>query len=99
MDQQPLGPTFRKLVLAEVAHRTRIVQVASVELDVLAHAKIVVPRYRDHRIWIVLDQPGQRLVELGGDSLIQSPSAFGGMIKAETAKWQKVVEFAGLKVE
>ena len=41
----------------------------------------------------------QRLVELGGESLIQSPEAFGGMIKAETEKWRKVVEFAGLKVE
>ena len=41
----------------------------------------------------------QRLVELGGEPLIQSPEAFGGMIKAETEKWRKVVEFAGLKVE
>ena len=41
----------------------------------------------------------QRLVELGGEPLIQSPEAFGGMIKAETEKWRKVVEFAGIKVE
>jgi tripartite-type tricarboxylate transporter receptor subunit TctC len=41
----------------------------------------------------------KRLVELGGAPLIQSPDAFGDMIKAETAKWKKVVEFAGLKVE
>jgi tripartite-type tricarboxylate transporter receptor subunit TctC len=41
----------------------------------------------------------QRLVELGGEPLIQSPDAFGEMIKAETEKWKKVVEFAGLKVE
>jgi tripartite-type tricarboxylate transporter receptor subunit TctC len=41
----------------------------------------------------------QRLVELGGEPLIQSPEAFGDMIKAETEKWKKVVEFAGLKVE
>jgi tripartite-type tricarboxylate transporter receptor subunit TctC len=41
----------------------------------------------------------KRLVELGGEPLIQSPEAFGDMIKAETAKWKKVVEFAGLKVE
>ena len=33
----------------------------------------------------------QRLVELGGEPLIQSPEAFGGMIKAETEKWRKVV--------
>ena len=41
----------------------------------------------------------KRLVELGGDPLPQTPEAFGDMIKAETAKWKKVVEFAGLRVE
>jgi len=41
----------------------------------------------------------KRLVELGGEPLIQSPEAFGSMIEAETEKWKKVVEFAGLKVE
>jgi tripartite-type tricarboxylate transporter receptor subunit TctC len=49
----------------------------------------------------VLAEPDmrKRLVELGGDSLIQTPEAFGNDIKAETDKWKKVVEFAGLKVE
>ena len=41
----------------------------------------------------------QRLVELGGAPLIASPEAFGDMIKAETDKWKKVVDFAGLKGE
>ena len=41
----------------------------------------------------------KRLVELGGDPLIQTPDAFGNDIKSETDKWKKVVEFAGLKVE
>ena len=41
----------------------------------------------------------KRLVELGGEPLISSPEAFGEQIKAETEKWRKVVEFAGLKVE
>ncbi|MGV7212598.1 Bug family tripartite tricarboxylate transporter substrate binding protein [Bradyrhizobium sp. UFLA05-112] len=41
----------------------------------------------------------KRLVELGGEPLVQTPDAFGDMIKAETDKWKKVVEFAGLKVE
>jgi len=41
----------------------------------------------------------QRLVELGGEPLIQTPEAFGDQIKAETEKWHKVVEFAGIKVE
>jgi len=49
----------------------------------------------------VLAEPDmrKRLVELGGDSLMQTPEAFGNDIKAETDKWKKVVEFAGLKVE
>jgi tripartite-type tricarboxylate transporter receptor subunit TctC len=41
----------------------------------------------------------KRLVELGGEPLISSPEAFGAMIAAETEKWEKVVKFAGLKVE
>jgi tripartite-type tricarboxylate transporter receptor subunit TctC len=32
-------------------------------------------------------------------TFIQTPEAFGQPIKAETDKWKKVVEFAGLKVE
>jgi tripartite-type tricarboxylate transporter receptor subunit TctC len=41
----------------------------------------------------------KRLVELGGAPLIQAPEAFGEQIKAETDKWKKVVDFAGIKVE
>jgi len=41
----------------------------------------------------------KRLVDLGGDPLIQTPEKFGADIVAETEKWKKVVEFAGLKVE
>src|ERR1700748_3647422 len=41
----------------------------------------------------------QRLVELGGAPTIQTPEAFGDQIKAETDKWKKVVDFAGIKVE
>ncbi len=41
----------------------------------------------------------KRLIELGGEPLIQSPKAFGDQIRAETEKWKKVVEFAGLKVD
>src|SRR3982074_3297192 len=39
-----------------------------------------------------------RLIELGGEPLIGPPDAFGAMIVAETEKWKKVVEFAGIKV-
>src|SRR6478672_9043290 len=41
----------------------------------------------------------KRMVELGGEPRVQTPEAFGEEIKAETEKWKKVVEFAGLKVE
>ena len=41
----------------------------------------------------------KRLADLGGDPLIQTPEKFGADIAAETEKWKKVVEFAGLKVE
>jgi tripartite-type tricarboxylate transporter receptor subunit TctC len=41
----------------------------------------------------------KQLEELGGDPRIQTPEAFGAEIVAETEKWKKVVEFAGLKVE
>jgi len=41
----------------------------------------------------------KQLVELGGEPRIQTPEAFGAEIVAETEKWKKVVEFAGLKVE
>jgi tripartite-type tricarboxylate transporter receptor subunit TctC len=41
----------------------------------------------------------KQLVDLGGEPRIQTPQAFGAEIVAETEKWKKVVEFAGLKVE
>jgi tripartite-type tricarboxylate transporter receptor subunit TctC len=41
----------------------------------------------------------KQLIELGGEPRIQTPEAFGAEIVAETEKWKKVVEFAGLKVE
>jgi tripartite-type tricarboxylate transporter receptor subunit TctC len=55
----------------------------------------------NHEINAVLAEPEmkQRLVELGGDPLISTPEAFGAMMAAETEKWEKVVKFAGIKVE
>ena len=50
----------------------------------------------------VLAEPAikARLVELGGEPLIGTPDAFGAMIVAETEKWNKVIESAGIqKVE
>jgi tripartite-type tricarboxylate transporter receptor subunit TctC len=49
----------------------------------------------------VLAEPAVRakLVDLGGEPLIGSPEAFGKMVEAETAKWEKVVHAAGIKVD
>jgi tripartite-type tricarboxylate transporter receptor subunit TctC len=42
----------------------------------------------------------KRLVELGGEPLIQTPEKFGVDIAAETEKWKKVIDGAGIqKVE
>ena len=38
-----------------------------------------------------------KLVELGGEPLIQTPEQFGKDIVAETEKWKKVVEAAKLR--
>jgi tripartite-type tricarboxylate transporter receptor subunit TctC len=40
-----------------------------------------------------------RIGELGGITMIGSPAEFGQVIAAETAKWEKVVKFAGARVE
>ena len=50
---------------------------------------------------VVLAKPEikKKLVDLGGEPLIQSPDQFGAQIVAETDKWKKVVEFAGLKLD
>jgi tripartite-type tricarboxylate transporter receptor subunit TctC len=49
----------------------------------------------------VLAEPAMkaRLVDLGGEPLIGSPEDFGKMIVAETEKWEKVVKFAGVKID
>lgn len=39
----------------------------------------------------------KRLIELGGEPLIQTPDAFGKDIVAETEKWKKVIERADIK--
>ena len=49
----------------------------------------------------VLAEPAikARLIDLGGDPLVGTPEAFGKMIADETEKWEKVVKFAGIKIE
>src|SRR5438034_1801820 len=52
----------------------------------------------NNEISAILAEPDmkKRLVELGGEPLIQTPEAFGADIVAETGKWQKVIEGAGI---
>jgi tripartite-type tricarboxylate transporter receptor subunit TctC len=40
-----------------------------------------------------------RLASFGSDPFTSTPASFGKFIAAETEKWEKVVRFAGLKVE
>ena len=40
-----------------------------------------------------------RFADIGGEALAASPSEFGTFIAEETAKWAKVVKFAGMKPE
>jgi len=55
----------------------------------------------NREINLVLAEPEirKRLTELGGEPLISTPEAFGAIIAAETEKWEKVVKYAGIKVE
>jgi tripartite-type tricarboxylate transporter receptor subunit TctC len=49
----------------------------------------------------ILAEPAmkQRLAELGGVAIVATPAEFGAVVQAETDKWEKVVKFAGAKVE
>jgi tripartite-type tricarboxylate transporter receptor subunit TctC len=40
-----------------------------------------------------------RIAELGGIPIVATPTEFGEIIKAETEKWAKVVEFSGVKLD
>jgi hypothetical protein len=40
-----------------------------------------------------------KIADLGGAPMGGTPADFGKIIVAETAKWKKVVEFAGASVE
>jgi len=62
-------------------------------------AEIVEKLNREINAVLAEPEMKKRLTELGGAPLIGSPDAFGAMIAAETEKWEKVVKFAGLRVE
>ena len=40
-----------------------------------------------------------RIADLGGAPMGGTPEDFGKIVESETAKWKKVVEFAGASVE
>jgi len=40
-----------------------------------------------------------KLAELGGEPMIVTPEQFGDVIKSETEKWKKVVEFSGASID
>jgi len=40
-----------------------------------------------------------RFADLGGTPLLGSPADYGKLIAEETAKWAKVIKFAGIKPE
>jgi tripartite-type tricarboxylate transporter receptor subunit TctC len=49
---------------------------------------------------ILADTKAQaRLADLGGTVLPGSPTAFGKLIADDTAKWAKVIKFAGIKAD
>ena len=41
----------------------------------------------------------KKLADLGGAPWVLTPAQFGQAIRDETAKWKKVVEFSGAKLE
>ena len=49
----------------------------------------------------ILAEPAMktRLAELGGVPIVATPEEFGKIIQDETTKWEKVVKFAGARVE
>jgi tripartite-type tricarboxylate transporter receptor subunit TctC len=49
----------------------------------------------------ILAEPAMkaRIAELGGVPIVATPAEFGAVVQAETDKWEKVVKFAGAKVE
>ena len=41
----------------------------------------------------------KKIAEMGGVTLVGTPEDFGKIIVSETEKWEKVVKFAGARVE
>ena len=41
----------------------------------------------------------EKFIQQGADPVANSPEAFGEYIRAETAKWAKIVQFSGAKAD
>jgi len=48
---------------------------------------------------LATDKMKAKLAELGGEPMIVTPAEFGEVIKSETEKWKKVVEFSGASID
>jgi tripartite-type tricarboxylate transporter receptor subunit TctC len=62
-------------------------------------AEIVSKLNREINAGLADPKVNARLASLGGTPLPGSPSDFGKLIASETAKWAKVIKFAGIKAE
>jgi tripartite-type tricarboxylate transporter receptor subunit TctC len=62
-------------------------------------AEIIDMLNREINAGIADPKVGARLADIGGEPLAGSPAQFGTLIAQETAKWGKVVKFAGMKAQ
>ena len=62
-------------------------------------AEIIDMLNREINAGIADPKVGARLADIGGEPLAGSPAQFGTLIAEETAKWGKVVKFAGMKAQ
>lgn len=66
-----------------------------------AHTPADIINRLNRAINAVLSEPATRtrFADLGAEPMLMTPAAFGTFIAAETAKWAKVVKFAGIKAD
>ena len=62
-------------------------------------AEIIAKLNKDINAVVSDPEIAARLASFGSDPFTSTPASFGKLITAETEKWEKVVRFAGLKIE
>lgn len=62
-------------------------------------AEIIAKLNKDINAVVSDPEIAARLASFGSDPFTSTPASFGKFIAAETEKWEKVVRFAGLKIE